>query len=326
MGRRRDPVTLLAANLMQAEAWERKGKLDRARDMLEACKLLRLPAVPEELRGPWERRIENLDARLPATSWSSTSAQPGVEEIAALDPTAERGIPLADDECDVDSEPAALRSPVWERLSRALDERSTDFVVVAAGSCRARFDFVSSDSGVQVWVTMRNPSQRAWIAEAESRFIRQAHAISAGARTFEPKGPRFDDVPGRLLVWVFTSTADARVEVKDEFLKSSPDAAPELTVVRRSRPSEAEFDREVERLGGRLYRPGHGNRRFAVTTCAKCGQPLSDPRSVVLGIGPDCVKYFHPKVLAAAKKWKPGSVRALGRTRSEFFSQVTAPW
>lgn len=324
MGRKGDPVTLLAANLMQVESWERKGRLDRARDMLEACKILRLPAVPEELRAPWERRIEDLDARLPRTSWSPADARKAVEDPVALASGVDRS-PVALDDVGGGSEPDALRSAVWKRLGRALDDRSTDFVVLAAPLFRTRFDFVAADSAVQVWVTIQDASERAWSALAESRFIREAHAIAPGTSTFAPPGAR-TDATGWRLVWVFTSIPDARVEVKDEFLATAPALAPELSVVRHPRRDEADFDREVERLGSRSYRAGHGRKRFAVSTCAKCGQPLSDPQSVVLGIGPDCLKYFDPKVLAAARKWKPGSVRSLGRTPAEFFKAVTAPW
>ncbi|WP_460790920.1 DUF6011 domain-containing protein [Nocardioides maradonensis] len=106
----------------------------------------------------------------------------------------------------------------------------------------------------------------------------------------------------------------------------SPKSAPQLTVQRHPSAPVAEFDRTVERLGRRPFRPGHGLKRFAVTTCAKCGQPLSDPNSVVLGIGPDCLKYFDPEVLAAARQWKPGSVRSVGRTTKNFLAAVTADW
>ncbi len=311
---------------MQVESWARKGKMDRARDMLEACMVLRLPAVPEDQRGPWERKIRELDESLPGTKWASRSAggsdQPGVTVRRTQATRAKT--PGGPEEAEQGS--VAYRSPVWERLGKALDDRRTDFAGLAVDAFRARFDFVAAESGVQIWVTIQNPTEHAWRAFAGSRFIREAHAIAPGTRKFVSTEMPPRGVSGWLLVWAFTSAPDARVAVKDEFLASSPDVAPDLTVERHSLPAEAEFDREVQRLGSRPYRPGQGHKRFAVTTCAKCGQPLSDPRSVVLGIGPDCLKYFDPKVLAAAKKWKPDSVRALGRTTSEFFAAVTTGW
>jgi hypothetical protein len=311
---------------MQVESWERKGKLDRARDVLQACELLHLPAVPEDLRAPWEKKIRDLDARLPDSTWASSRTGGDSQPVTPSKPTATPQVWGASDLQGGEHAPAASRSPVWGRLGKALDDRSTDFVVLAVDAFRARFDFVAAESGVQVWVTVQTAKERAWNAFSGSRFIREAHAIAPGAREFVSPQMLPGGASGWLLVWVFTSIPDARAEVKDEFLASSPELAPMLTVGRHPLPTEAEFDREVERLGSRSYRPGHGHKRFAVTTCAKCGQPLSDPRSVVLGIGPDCLKYFDPKVLAAAKTWKPGSVRTLGRTPSEYFSGIADEW
>ncbi|NYE38621.1 hypothetical protein F4692_003771 [Nocardioides cavernae] len=323
-GRKRDPVTRLAANLMQVEAWARKGKVDRARDMLQACKILHLPAVPEELREPWERRIRLLDERLPETSWDpSGPSSPDAPHTRRQERT--RPTPTSTDV--VAAESVAVRSPVWERLARALDDRRTEAATLTISEFQARFDYVAAESGVQVWATLRNAPRAAWSAHHESRFIREARAIAPSALGLVPVHTAPDvDASAWLLVWAFTSIPDARVAVKSQFLEASPDTAPELKVERHPVAAVAEFDRAVERLGSRQYRPGQGRKRFAVTSCARCGQPLSDPNSLILGIGPDCLKYFDPTVLVAAKQWKPGSVRAVGRTINNFLAAVTGDW
>jgi hypothetical protein len=311
---------------MQVESWERKDKLDRARDMLQACAAVYLPAVPEDQRGPWELKIRALDERLPSTTWQPPTAVRSSRPAATARPTrasATRGVGGNEDR---EHSSVASQSPAWERLGKALDDRRTDFAVLAVDSFRARFDFVSTESGVQIWVTLQEVPERAWSAFRESGFVREAHAIAPGTHNFVPAESAPPGIADWLLVGVFTSAPDARVAVKEEFLASSPDVAPELTVSRHPLPEKAEFDWEVETLGSRPYRPGQGRKRFPVKTCAKCGQPLSDPRSVILGIGPDCLKYFDPKVLAAAKAWKPGSVRSLGRTPREYFSSITSAW
>ena len=319
-----DPVERLADNLMRVETWATKGDLKRARDMLQACIALDLPAVPDERRGPWERKIRGLDERLPKTTWAGSS--PPARRQPRTSPSRLPRQRSESSHGQSRKETVAAQSRVWARLARALDDRRTDFAVLACDSFRARFDFVSTPSGVQVWVTLRAPTERAWALFPGSQFIREAHAVAPRARRFLPVRRRPASSSDWLLVWMFTSIPDARVEVKDEFLASSPDQAPELTVSRHPADTHAAFDREVERLGARPYRPGQGHKRFPVTTCAKCGQPLSDPRSVVLGIGPDCLKYYDPKVLAEAREWKPGSVRSTGCTPRSFFSAITAPW
>jgi len=321
-GRKRDPVTRLAANLMQVEAWARKGKLDRARDMLQACKVLHLPAVPEELREPWERKIRLLDDQLPKTTWDPSGPSSSDTPHRRRQ---DRPRPTPTSTGDVAEEPVAVRSPVWERLARALDDRRTEAATLTVSEFKARFDYVAAESGVQIWATLRNAPRAAWSAHHESRFIRDARAIAPSALRLVPVDTAPADASAWLLVWAFVSIPDARVAVKSHFLEVSPDTAPELKVERHPLAA-AEFDRAVERLGSRQYRPGQGRKRFVVTTCARCGQPLSDPNSVILGIGPDCLKYFDPTVLAAAKQWKPGSVRAVGRTTKNFLAAVTGDW
>lgn len=329
-GRKRDPVTRLAANLMQVEAWTRKGKVDRARDMLQACKVLHLPAVPEELREPWERKIRLLDERLPETSWDpSGPSSPDTPHTRRKETT--RPAPTSTDVVAV--EPVAVRSRVWERLARALDDRRTEAATLTVPEFQARFDYVAAESGVQVWATLRNAPGAAWSAHHESPFIREVRAITPSAPGLVPVDTTPDiDPSAQLLVWAFTSILDARVAVKSQFLEASPDTAPELKVERHPAAAVAvavavaEFDRAVERLASRQYRPGQGRKRFAVTTCARCGQPLSESNSLILGIGPDCLKYFDPAVLVAAKQWKPESVRAVGRTINSFLAAVTGDW
>jgi hypothetical protein len=47
-------------------------------------------------------------------------------------------------------------------------------------------------------------------------------------------------------------------------------------------------------------RRGNGGRkRFAETTCLKCGLPLSDPTSVKVGIGPECRRQMGQDAIRA---------------------------
>ena len=320
MGRPRDPVTRLAANLMQVESWVRKGKLNRARDMLEGCKNIYLPAVPASQRAPWVKKVQQLDASLPNSTWAHNSDLP----IGGPSPsTILKGTPAEPSTGD-DHGIVARPNPLWERVGRALDDRRTDFAVLTTGALSARCDFVATESGVQLWVTIRNPISQVWDA-VDRGTAAEPYGIAPGTRSLAPAGEALTKSPGWLLVWMFSSVLDARVALRFELMTSRSDV-PTLTVYRHPQLETAAFDREVERLGSRAYRPGYGSQKFAITSCTKCGQPLSDPSSVKLGIGPDCLKYFDPKVLVAARRWKPTSVRALGRSQTEYLGDVWGEW
>lgn len=75
------------------------------------------------------------------------------------------------------------------------------------------------------------------------------------------------------------------------------------------RCEDAEEMRRLREIEGLPHRRAHGggtSRAPAVSTCERCGAPLSDPHSVAVGVGPECEKYYdrtmlqrirnHPKV------------------------------
>lgn len=312
------PQRRLKVNLKQVDSWLNSGKLSKARDLLRGCRVIYLAALSEEERPQWESLVEEREARL--------GGLVGPKGLLDDWPTAAALTANGAASPQRNEQASALlaTSPAWERLGKALDDRHIDFVVLDldAGP-RFRFDFVSSGHNVELWVTVRDPTSRAWTTKSPGQLA-PARALRPGAAGFERRLPNEVERHEFLLVWRFGSLLDGRVAVKDAVLASGGEAELSVEVRRHPQPARADIDLQIERLGSRSFRPGHGSKRFAVTTCARCGQPLADPSSVTLGIGPDCVKYFDPAVVAAAKRWVPGSVRALGRKQGDYFRDVSS--
>ena len=76
------------------------------------------------------------------------------------------------------------------------------------------------------------------------------------------------------------------------------DAASAKLSVEECSPAEANRRYGITALVHRRHGNG-GRKRFAETTCLKCGLPLSDPTSVALGIGPECRRQMGQDAIRA---------------------------
>lgn len=182
----------------------------------------------------------------------------------------------------------------------ALTETDTDRLLVTApdvGVRPLRCDFVRGDRGEEIWIAWASVGSEEW------RAAGQAGAWSLGPDWKLPLTPATDAAEGHPPVLVFRerSATDAaqRVQTVIEELWGIPEGRARLE---KNACTPAELERRVlgEQTTRRLVTRAM-SRGPAVRTCERCGQPLSDPRSVMLGIGPECRKYYSAEVLRAVK-------------------------
>lgn len=183
----------------------------------------------------------------------------------------------------------------------ALTETDTDRLLVTApgveGASVLRCDFVRGDRGEEIWIAWPAVSSEEW------RRAAQAGAWSLGPGWKMPL-TLAPDAPGAhppVLVFRERSAADAahRVQTLVAGTWGIPEGRARLEKITCT-PAELERrvlgEQTVRRLVARSTPRGP-----AVRTCERCGQPLTDPSSVALGIGPECRKYYSAEILRAVK-------------------------
>ncbi|WP_457113074.1 DUF6011 domain-containing protein [Marmoricola sp. URHA0025 HA25] len=226
---------------------------------------------------------------------------------------------------------ASTLTGLWAKVRRELDRKSVDAVVLRVPHrddeerdlFRARLDFVEDAGQVELWVTCDTKSPDTWM-----RLMDGAHCLSRGGKL--PLRPaaakRAAVVP--LLVRRFATIDNGVWHTREVFIDVL--RIPEDRIVAHANRAEYHagatreaIEYKAKKIGSRAYRPG-GTRRFAVTYCDRCGQPLSDPTSVAYGVGPECRRYYGIEVLEAVRRWKPGMIRVTGRKLAEWVAIATS--
>jgi hypothetical protein len=129
-----------------------------------------------------------------------------------------------------------------------------------------------------------------------------------------------------VLVWRTASPRHAASVVQD-VLERRLGVPAERVRLRRDSCTPAELDTRVNgEQTVRKLRARRGRLNASVRDCDRCGQPLSDPESVALGIGPECRKYYSREVLAAVRK--PGTTlpRRGAKKQSLWRSELFSEW
>jgi hypothetical protein len=122
--------------------------------------------------------------------------------------------------------------------------------------------------------------------------------------------PRLPDVqPGELVVCARRERAPGDVvrEVFSLLTKQLSIRDPKHVSLTVTPCSAAEAQRRRRELGvlqpkAATHRTA-GPRRLPVSTCSGCGQPLSDPVSVAIGMGPECRKRYRPELVRKVQKY-----------------------
>ena len=199
----------------------------------------------------------------------------------------------------VHASPSAPLATLADNVEFALTETDTDRLLVTApdadGVRSIRCDFVRGDRGEEIWIACAAANSEEWRAAA------QAGAWSLGPGWKLPLTLASEAPEGHppLLVFRERSASEAAQQVQAVVadLWGTPDDSARLEKITCT---PAELERRVlgEQTTRRLVARA-ASRGPAVRTCERCGQPLTEPASVALGIGPECRKYYSAEVLRA---------------------------
>lgn len=155
-----------------------------------------------------------------------------------------------------------------------------------------RYDFVEAGPKSRVWLTGLAPSPEL----LESYLAANPWTLTPPGR-LPLTGARADVIAPALVVWRHATAAAAALSLR-EVLSATLGVGADQVRIERQQCTPIELERRlnddatVRRLSGR-----QGRARIAVSQCDRCGQPLSDPLSVQLGIGPECRKYYSSEVI-----------------------------
>jgi hypothetical protein len=222
-------------------------------------------------------------------------------------------------------EQVASWQSVTTELVYFLSELQTNAVQVeVAGSLggvvlRMRLDFVQERKGFGIWAALLVPGRKVFDVLAADR----ARALGPGW-SLPLIDPRPDAPLPQVLVWRSSAAVDGAAVVR-RVMEERLGVAAGRVAVRRDVCTPAELDRRVTGESTvRRLRQSSGRTGFAVRACDRCGQPLSDPDSVRLGIGPECRRYYSREVLAAVRGKplpRPGT-----KAQAAWLSEVRDGW
>lgn len=182
-----------------------------------------------------------------------------------------------------------------------------------------RYDFVQAGPKSRLWLT----------GLAQSHQLLDVY-LTANPWTLTPPGrlpltgSHADVVAPAIVVWRHTTAQAAAVSLREVLGVTLGVDAEQVRVERRQcTPVEHERrlrdDATVRRLSGRT-----GRTRIGVSQCDRCGQPLSDPVSVKLGIGPECRKYYSIEVIRRLTVPEQAHARPGTLKEKQWLANVTA--
>lgn len=138
--------------------------------------------------------------------------------------------------------------------------------------------------------------------------------------------PESPPVLPEVLVWK-VGTPVAAADVVTTCLRDRLGLSVDRVKTRRETCTPRELDLRItgEAMVRRL-RFNAGRKNPVETSCDKCGQPLSDPESVRLGIGPECRKYYDHDVLAAVRHPNAPIPRRGAQGPTAWLADVRSQW
>jgi hypothetical protein len=182
-----------------------------------------------------------------------------------------------------------------------------------------RYDFVEAGPRSRVWLT----------GLAQSPALLESY-LAANPWTLTPPGrlpltgARANVVAPAVVVWRHATAQAAALSLR-EVLGATLSVDADQVRVERRQCTPVELERRlrdeatVRRLSGRT-----GRGRIAVSQCDRCGQPLSDPVSVQLGIGPECRKYYSTEVIRRLSRPEQPHPRPGTLKKKQWLANVTA--
>ncbi|GAA1829172.1 hypothetical protein GCM10009714_08360 [Microlunatus capsulatus] len=207
-----------------------------------------------------------------------------------------------------------------------LAEVSTDDVTIRAAltptrSVWLRYDFIRTGPKGEIWLTAALRSEPPTFA---GDSVSESWTLSPG--DVLPLVHTSDrESPGSVLVWRYDEPRSAADQLQ-ALLEAGVGLPVREVHLQRQECTPGELETRlgeqaaIRRLGSR-----NSSRGVAVTTCDRCHLPLSDPTSVRLGIGPECLKYYSVDVLAAARS-RSTSIRRRSAVKSKRWLNVVRQW
>ena len=219
----------------------------------------------------------------------------------------------------------------WPYFTKELEfflaELQTDTVHInVAGAqggvvLRMRLDFVEDKGRLAIWL--------ACLVEGSKlleMLCEEAPLVLGQAWSLPLKRPAPDLSPPQVIVWRTSSALEAASAVRAALEKRLGLSAQRIRLS-RDVCTPNELDRRCSgQATVQRVRQSQGRRHFAERSCDRCGQPLSEPESVRLGIGPECRKYYSREVLDAIKQ-PGGEVQRPGaKSPREWLSNLRDTW
>jgi Family of unknown function (DUF6011) len=185
---------------------------------------------------------------------------------------------------------------------------------------RLRLDYVGSPAQPEIWMSGGSVNQALM-----QRLLRSSPSVLSPGLQLPLIAPSSDATP-TVLVWRVSGPREAAEKLREvvgDHLGVHPGCL--RTDKETCSPMELErrvgWDATVRRLRGRRTR-----KHAVVNFCDHCGQGLSDPNSVAIGIGPECLKYYSRDVLTAARHNNAQLLRTGAKLPNRWLHEVAQEW
>ena len=182
----------------------------------------------------------------------------------------------------------------------------------ANGHFRGRFEAVDEDRSY--WFCMRIGQAEHWAALREE------------AETADNWGPPLQPATDHAtmpapLIWRFSEPAHAAAAARRAAKALGVKTTDKVELIELRYPLGplrmiSDDQRTIERLTRRRGTIPAGRKYPIQGYCDHCGQPLSDPYSLLVGVGPICRQYYSPRVLAAVANANGPTAPPLARRRT----------
>ena len=209
-----------------------------------------------------------------------------------------------------------------------LSELETDAVHLRVESSKGgglvlelRVDFLFDRNASDIWIAALVKGDLLWRELAREGPVALGPGWTLPPRVLSEQ----PDLPA-VLVWQVTSSAAAG-SVLTRLLQDRLKIGAERVQVDRECCSPVELDKRLsDSVTLRRLQQKRGRKHAIVASCDRCGQPLSDPDSVALGIGPECRKFYSKEVLAAVRSPQAPMPRRGGKSQRGWRDAVIAAW
>jgi hypothetical protein len=187
---------------------------------------------------------------------------------------------------------------------------------------RLRFDYVGSPAQPEIWMSGGITNQ----ALMKHLLPSAPFVLSPGLRLPLVATSSDTTMVPTILVWRLPSPSEAAAKLR-EAVGDLLAVHPKCLTLDAETCSPNELDRRID-WGATVRRlRGRRTRKYAVVSfCDRCGQGLSDPISVGIGIGPECLKFYSRDVLTAVRLSDTQPLRTGAKLPTLWLDEVVQGW